>query len=333
MLTGDQRETAASVGAAVGLQGPVTTGPDIELMGMDELRVQIDESPIFARVTSEHKLQIIKAARGEGHIVAMTGDGVNDAPALRAADIGVAMGLGGTDVAREAADLVLSDDEFATIVAAVEEGRTIHTNIRRFIHFLLACNTAEVAVIFIALLATGNAVLTPLQILFVNLLTDGMPALALGVEPANTGVMQRPPRPRGRGLLTPQSLTPILGLGGVIAASSLLGLALGSAWGQDEMSMTFATLVGAQLVASLVFRREAESLFSLAPNRWLNGALLASVLAIAAAFYIPFMRDAFDLQSLSAEQWLLVACLSTLPLAVAELTRATGLLRRFRLAP
>jgi Ca2+-transporting ATPase len=330
MLTGDQRETAQSIGRAVGLQGEVTTGTEIEEMDVQRLQERLAESPIFARVTSEHKLQIIHAARSAGHIVAMTGDGVNDAPALRAADIGVAMGPGGTDVAREASDLVLADDEFSTIVAAVEEGRTIHTNIRRFIHFLLSCNAAEVAVVFFALIATGSAVLTPLQILFVNLLTDGLPALALGLEPAGTNVMRRPPRPPGSGLLTQRSLIPILGIGAVIAVSALIALAVG---GEDKASMTFATLVGAQLSAALVFRSELESVFSLAPNRWLAMALAASVAALAAVFYVPVLRDAFNLHTLSAERWSVVAGLSLLPLAMAELARLTGLLRRFRLAP
>jgi len=333
MLTGDQLETAQSIGAAVGLHGLVTSGPEIDEMDLPQLRARLAESPIFARVTSEHKLTIIRAAREEGHIVAMTGDGVNDAPALRAADIGVAMGLGGTDVAREASDLVLADDEFSTIVAAVEEGRTIHTNIRRFIHFLLSCNTAEVAVVFIALLATSAAVLTPLQILFVNLLTDGMPALALGLEPAGANVMHRPPRPPGSGLITMRSLTPILGLGGMIAVSSLIALALGSHLGSHQSSMAFATLVGAQLAASLAFRSESESLFSLAPNRWLLGAVAASAVALAAAFYVPVLRDAFDVEPLSAERWLIVAALSLLPLVAAEIARATGLLQRFNLTP
>jgi Ca2+-transporting ATPase len=330
MLTGDQRETAQSIAAAVGLEGDVVTGPEIDEMDVEQLRARLTESQIFARVTSEHKLKIIQAAREAGHIVAMTGDGVNDAPALHAADIGVAMGLGGTDVAREASDLVLSDDEFSTIVAAIEEGRTIHTNIRRFIHFLLSCNAAEIAVVFLALMATTDAVLTPLQILFVNLLTDGMPALALGLEPVATNVMQRPPRSPGSGLLMRRSLVPILGLGSIIAASSLVALGVG---GDEDVSMTFATLVGAQLAASLAFRSEGESLFSLAPNHWLTLALVASVAALLAVFYVPVLKNAFDLATLSVGQWAVVAGLSLTPLVAAEVARLTGLLDRFHLVP
>jgi Ca2+-transporting ATPase len=335
MLTGDQRETAASIGAALGLRGEVTTGAEVDELDLEGLRQRVAESSIFARVTSEHKLRIIQAAREEGHIVAMTGDGVNDAPALRAADIGVAMGRGGTDVARESSDLVLADDNFSTIVAAVEEGRTIHANIRRFIHFLLACNAAEVTVVFLALVLAGDAVLTPVQILFVNLLTDGLPALALGLEPASARVMQQPPRPRGRGLITALSLTPILGLGSVIAASSLAAHTLGHVWGTDDLaaSMTFVTLVGAQLAASLVFRSETESVLSMRRNPWLLGALAASVLAMVALFYVPALRDVFDTEMLSVEQWLVVAALSLAPLAAGELVKASGLLRRYNLLP
>jgi Ca2+-transporting ATPase len=335
MLTGDQRETAASIGTAVGIEGDITTGGELDQLGPDHLPARLSVTRIFARVTSDHKLQIIRAARRQGHVVAMTGDGVNDAPALRAADIGIAMGIQGTPVAREASDLVLADDNFATIVAAIEEGRTIHANIRRFIHFLLACNTAEIAVVFLLLALAVDPVLTPLQILFVNLLTDGLPALALGVEPAAPGVMQQPPRPRGRGLISEQSFVPIIGLGGAVAFASLAAYWLGRTWEAEDSvaSMTFATLVGAQLAVSLVFRSETESVFRLPRNLWLFGALVASLLALLAVFYIPVLQDAFEVQPMSLERWLAVASLSLAPLLAGELVKASGLLQRFDLAP
>jgi Ca2+-transporting ATPase len=335
MLTGDQRETAGAIASALAIDGKVLTGRDIEGRNQDVLGREVTDVGVFARVTSDDKLKIVRAVRSAGHIVAMTGDGVNDAPALRAADIGIAMGRAGTAVAREASDVVLADDNFSTIVAAVEEGRTIHANIRRFIHFLLACNAAEVLVVFSVLLAVGEAALTPLQILFVNLLTDGPPALALGVEPANPQVMQQSPRSRREGLLTAQSLVPVLGMGGLVAASSLVAYALGEQWGEGDLarSMTFATLVGSQLGASLAFRSEHEPFYKLQNNRWLWLAIGCSLLALVAVFSLPFLRTAFDITSLAPREWSSVVLLSLVPLAVGETLKAVGVLRRLKLVP
>jgi Ca2+-transporting ATPase len=335
MLTGDQPGTAASIGSELGLEGPVLTGRDIRDLGGDELVRTIEGSNVFARVTSETKMDIIRAAQRSNKIVAMTGDGVNDAPALRAADIGIAMGKGGTEVAREASDMVLTDDNFSSIVAAIEEGRAIHANIRRLLHFLLACNAAEVAAVFIALVAAGEAMLTPLQILFVNLLTDGLPALALGVEPPGSFIMRQRPRPQGSRLLGPKSLVPILGLGGLIAAPTLVAYALTRSWddGEAARSVAFATLVCSQLAASVVFRSETETSLTLRRNPWLYGAIAGSIVALLALFAVPLLRDAFDLTRLSAGQWLLVAGLSLVPLAAGEFAKGSGLVKRLHLEP
>ncbi len=320
MLTGDQPATAHSIGERLALDGAVITGREVEELGVDGLNAKLDGASIFARVTSDHKLAIVEAARRSGNVVAMTGDGVNDAPALRAADIGVAMGLGGTDVAREASDMVLTDDNFDSIIAAVEEGRTIHANVRRFILFLLSCNAAEVMVVFLALAVAGEAVLTPLQILFVNLVTDGLPALALGVEPAAADIMRRRPRDASKGLLTRASLPWITGMAVLIAASTLAAFAIGKAWDGDGLAtrFAFATLVGSQLAASFVFRSDTLTTAHLQANVWLIGAVALSLLAMVLVFYAGPLQDAFDTGSLSIVQWGTVVALSLVPFIAGE---------------
>jgi len=320
MLTGDQPATARNIGLALGLDGEPVSGREVDRLSPEELRRRMASSSVFARVTSDHKLGIIRAARQAGGVIAMTGDGVNDAPALRAADIGVAMGRGGTDVAREAADMVLTDDNFASIVAAVEEGRTIHANIRRFVHFLLSCNAAEVIVVFGALAAAGETVLTPLQILFINLVTDGLPALALGVEPPAPGVMRQPPRDPALGILTRKSFPTVLGIGCLIAAATLAAFAAGHAWEGHGLAtkLAFATLVGSQLGASIGFRSETQPAAGLAPNPWLAASIALSAATVAGVFYVPPLQRAFDTSALSLEQWAVVLGLSLAPLAAVE---------------
>jgi Ca2+-transporting ATPase len=334
MLTGDQQATAASIGRELGLDGSVIHGREIEELPIEQLSGRLAGANVFARVTSDHKLRIVQAARGAGQVVAMTGDGVNDAPALRAADIGVAMGLGGTDVAREASDMVLTDDNFGSIVDAIEEGRTIHANISRFIHFLLSCNAAEILVVFLALALFGEAALTPLQILFVNLLTDGLPALALGVEPAEAGIMRRRPRTANSRLVSARSVLPVAGMGGLIALVTLIAYVAGSAWQDDGLgtSLAFATLVGSQLGASLVFRNEFLPALRLPPNLWLVGAIVLSCLCLLSVFLLPILRDAFDAALLSPAQWGAVAGLSLLPVGCGEAVKALAGERLARLS-
>jgi Ca2+-transporting ATPase len=331
MLTGDHPVTAGAIARALGLPAdPVVIGPDVEELPPEQLQEVVGRASVFGRVSSEHKLRIVEAFRASGQIVAMTGDGVNDAPALRSADIGVAMGQGGTDVARDASDMVLLDNNFRSIVSAVEEGRAVYDNIRKFVHYLLSCNLAEVLVVFLVLSFTGATALLPLQILFINLLTDGLPALALGAEPAEPGIMRRAPRPPQMGILNLESLVPLFGIGALIAGPTLAAYAWGHAQEGQPLAreLAFATLIGTQLGASLEFRSPTRSVLQLSRNLWLVGAIGLSALLLVAAVYLPFLQPAFRTDGLSFEQWLVVVGLSLTPLLVVEAVKLSGLALR-----
>jgi Ca2+-transporting ATPase len=354
LITGDHPITAAAIAAELGIcregEGAIV-GTRLEEMGDAELREAVRRVSVYARVAPEHKLRIVRALGANGEIAAMTGDGVNDAPALEAADIGVAMGLTGTDVAKGAADMILADDNFASIVAAVEEGRSIFDNIRRFLRYLLSSNVGEVLVMFLGVLLAGvlglepeagSAVVVPLlatQILWINLLTDSGPALALGVEPADHDVMRRPPRdPRSR-VITPRMWLDILLVGLVMAAGTLgvmdLALPGGLVTAGEGVSLrhaqtaAFTTLVLFQLFNALNARFEDESAFHrLGANRWLWGAILLSLALQLAVVYAPFLQRAFRTAPLRLSDWLLCAAVASSVLWVSEgrklLLRARG---------
>jgi Ca2+-transporting ATPase len=330
MITGDHAMTARAIAREAGLgDAHVVTGRDLADRSGPELSQLVRRADVFARVTSEHKLSIVQALRARGDIVAMTGDGVNDAPALRAADIGVAMGVGGTDVARDASDLVLADNNFNTIVAAVEEGRTVFANIRSLLHFLLTCNLAEVVVVFGLLVTVGATPLLPLQILFVNLLTDSLPALALGVDPSEPEFMRARPG-RSTTIFGWDSVAALFGIGALIALATLSAYAWGQATGDDARAsrLTFATLVGSQLAASFAFRSELRPVVQLPRNRWLLLAVAGSALALVAVFHLPVLQDAFETAALSPADWGAVAGLSLVPFVVVELAKLSGITRR-----
>jgi Ca2+-transporting ATPase len=343
MITGDHPKTAGVIAAELGIttSGLAVTGAEIEKLSDDALDQTVKEVSVYARVNPEHKLRIVDALQRTGAVVAMTGDGVNDAPALKTADIGVAMGITGTDVSKEAADMVLADDNFATIVAAVEEGRAIFSNIRKFLRYLLSSNIGEVMTMFfgvlladrIGLKAEGSAVVLPLlatQILWVNLATDGLPALALGVDPAEADVMTKLPRPKSESVITRQMWAGILFVGVVMAAGTLFILDASLPGGQIEGSgsmryaqtMTFTTLMMFQLFNVFNARSDTRSAFvGLFSNQWLWGAVLLSLLLQAAVIYTPFLQQAFSTVRLSFVDWLRCAAVASSVLWLRELSK------------
>ncbi len=311
MVTGDHPATARAVAAAIGLAGedePVLTGREMARMSDEELEGQLGHCRLFARVPPDQKRRLVQLLRQEGHVVAMTGDGINDAPALKEADIGVAMGIAGTDVARQAASLVLLDDNYATIVDAIEEGRAIYDNIRRFVRYLLACNTGEMLTMLGASLLGLPVPLTALQILWVNLVTDGLPALALGMLPPARGVMQRPPRSRQEGLLARGAGEEIVAQGTVIGMSTLLvfaaTLALGGSQAQARTA-AFASLVLLQLVYALKMGYDAGR--HGLPPPILAGSVLISTGLLGAVVAWPALQPLFGTTPLPAGVWALVA--------------------------
>ena len=344
MITGDHPKTAAVIAAELGIteNGRVVTGAELEKMPEEMLDRTVRQVSVYARVNPEHKLRIVKALQREGTTVAMTGDGVNDAPALKTADIGVAMGITGTDVSEQAADMVLADDNFATIVAAVEEGRAIFSNIRKFLRYLLSSNIGEVMTMFLGVLLAdfigltgegGSGIALPLlatQILWINLVTDGAPALALGVDPADEGVMLQSPRPRGEGVITRKMWRGIFFVGAIMAAGTLLvldaslpaGLIDGTGNMRYAHTMAFTVLVLFSLFNVFNARSDEQSAFAgLLSNIWLWGAVLLSLLLQAAVIYIPVLQQAFSTVSLSAGDWLVCVTVASSVLWLRELSK------------
>lgn len=322
MITGDHPITARAIAAEIGIavEEQVIAGPEIDKMNDEELYRGAIKKRVFARVSPQHKNRIVKVLKKHGHVVAMTGDGVNDAPALKAADIGVAMGITGTEVSREASAMILADDNFSTIVNAVYEGRAIYDNIRKFIRYLLGCNIGEVLVMFIASLLGMPLPLLPIQILWINLVTDGLPAMALGLEPPEPGIMQRKPRPRNEDIFA-RGLGPIIfGRGIYIAIVTLLAFTVGIMFSringvQDlgmARTMALTTLVFAQLFYVFECRSEKFSPFELGffTNRFLVAAVLCSVFMQVLTLYWPVFQNIFKTVPLDGWQWLLILFIS-----------------------
>jgi magnesium-transporting ATPase (P-type) len=341
MITGDHARTAARIAADLGIAAPdarVLTGTELGELDEPELAAAVRDVSVYARVAPEHKLRIVDALQANGAIVAMTGDGVNDAPALKAADIGVAMGITGTDVTKEAADMILADDNFATIVTAVREGRGIFANIAKFLRFLLSSNIGEVLTMFLGVLLagvigldeTGGTLAVPLlatQILWINLLTDTAPALALGVDPPPADVMRRPPRRPDDRVIDREMWIGIVWVGFVMAVVTLIALDLrlpggllgGSGTIEEARTMAFTTLVLAQLFNCFNARSDRTSAFDhLFANRLLWGAIGLSAALQVAVVQVPFLNDAFDTAPLAFDEWLICLGLASIVLWADE---------------
>jgi Ca2+-transporting ATPase len=324
MITGDHPLTARSIADAVGIatEEGVITGLELDKLDEAALRRSLDGASVFARVTPEHKLRIVRAYRAEGHVVAMTGDGVNDAPALKQADIGVAMGISGTDVAKESARMVLLDDNFATIVAAVEEGRVVYDNIRRFVRYLLTSNTAEVIIILLAPLFGMPTPLLPLQILWVNLVTDGLPALALGSEPAEPDVMKRAPQKKNEGFFHGGMLPFVLLISAVMGATGLgLGTLAYRASDPHWQTLILTTIVFASLALAVAVRSDTRPVWSV--SLWSNRRMLLAVVVTIAlhlgAIYVPFAQRALDTTALPPRDLGLTVVAALVVLVAVEL--------------
>ncbi len=333
MVTGDHADTAHNIASRIGVIGQASAGG--ELLGGDEVdRLFADQrdgellaARVFSRVTPEQKLRLIDLYQRQGHVVAMTGDGVNDAPALKKADIGVAMGLRGTAVAREAAEMVLQDDDFATILAAIRHGRAIFENIRKFALYLLSCNTSEILVVSLATVAGAPLPLLPLQILFLNLVTDVFPALALGVGPARPGLMEESPRPAGEPILPRRCWVEIALHGLVMAAATLAAMAfamvvLGYETGLG-VTVAFCTLALAQLWHVFNMRGDTWRLLDneITRNPWVWAALVLCLALVLMAVYAPVVSDVLRLSDPGTDGWLVVVVASLVPLAAAPLIR------------
>ena len=321
MVTGDYKDTAQAIARDIGLLTPgglVLTGAELDRLSDKELADQADRLDVCCRVSPQHKTRIVEALKSRGHVVAMTGDGVNDAPALKRANIGVAMGITGTDVAKQTADMVLTDDNFASIVAAIEQGRIIYSNIRKFVYFLLACNVGEILIVFGAMLLGMPIPLRPVQLLWLNLVSDGAPALALGLEKGDPDIMKQPPRSPKEHVIN-RDMAIGIGVVALVDAAAILSvffLALQRYPGHVEAAQTiaFMTLCCSELLRAFTARSEYHSIFSIGitSNRWMVWAVGVSFALVLMVVYVPFLQPFFDTVPLGMDDWMLM-----LPFCVA----------------
>lgn len=330
MITGDHKNTAVAIAKELGIVEDISlamSGSEIDSYSEEEFTKIVNNFKVFARVSPEHKVKIVKAFKSYGNIVSMTGDGVNDAPSLKAADIGIAMGITGTDVAKGAADMVLTDDNFTTIVKAVEEGRNIFNNIKKSIIFLLSCNLGEIVTLFFAILLNWPAPLLPIHILWVNLITDSFPALSLGVDPGDKGVMDLPPKDPKESLFAGRAGILLILNGILIGGSTLFAFVLGEYLYPDSLrhaqTMAFVVLSVSQLFYSLSMRNETKSLFQVGvfTNKWLIASIIFGIVVQLAIITIPFTANIFKVYSLDFKDWGIVILISLIPFAINEIVK------------
>lgn len=330
MITGDYKDTAVAIAKELGIidnDGSALTGAEIDKMSDAELVKSVKKVNVFARVSPTHKVKIVEAVKANGEICSMTGDGVNDAPALKRADIGVAMGITGTDVAKETAEMILTDDNFASIVSAVEEGRVIYANIRKFVFFLLSCNVGEILIIFFAMLFGWPVPLEPIQLLWLNLVTDAFPALALGMEPAEPNIMRQPPRDPKASIIDKRMTWGII-LQSIAMTVAVLGIfkyAMVVYDGDLVIARTFAFvgLIVSELLRSFTARSEIFSIFKLGlfSNKYVIGGTLLSFVLVLIVLYVPALEGIFETFELSLSQWGVVLAFGLIPSVVAEITK------------
>ena len=327
MITGDHKITASAIGAQLGIQTDRTVeGREISEMSDEQLRECVKTTNVFARVSPEHKVRLVDAVRANGNIAAMTGDGVNDAPSLKHADIGVAMGITGTDVSKEAADMILTDDNFASIVRAVAEGRTIYANIRKVVGFLLSCNIGEILVIFLAMLTNLPTPLVAIQLLSINLITDAFPAFALGMEKEEPGTMNRKPRDPSEPIVDRKMTVAVL-IQSIALALGTLGSFVYGLYVHDSLDVArtacFLTLVLGELLRAYSARSESTSVFKMKvfENSYLNKCVLVSMLFMIASIYVPFLNPVFSTVALTFDEIFMALLLAFLPMLGGELAK------------
>lgn len=326
MITGDYKDTAAAIASELQIlddDSGILTGNELDKLSDDDLVEASKKVSVYARVSPVHKLKIVDAIKKNGNIVAMTGDGVNDAPALRKADIGIAMGITGTDVAKETAEMILTDDNFASIVSAIEEGRVIYSNIRKFVFFLLSCNIAEILIIFVAMLLGLPIPLKPIQLLWINLLTDAFPALALGIEKREPNVMKKAPRKPQEPIIDKHMKRQI-----VIQSSFMTAAVLGAFYyalkshNNIQLAQTYAftTLIFSELLRAYTSRSETYLLFEVGifNNKYMVGGTLLSFALLVSVLYIPFLRSVFDTVFLNINDWFIILLFGFIPFVTAE---------------
>ena len=326
MITGDHKVTASAIGAQLGIESERTVeGREINEMNDEELRECVKTTSVFARVSPEHKVRLVDAVRANGNIAAMTGDGVNDAPSLKHADIGVAMGITGTDVSKEAADMILTDDNFASIVRAVAEGRTIYANIRKVVGFLLSCNIGEILVLFLAMLIGFDEPLVAIQLLSINLITDAFPAFALGMEKEEAGVMDRKPRDPSEPIVNRKMVVAVALQSAALAFGTLGSFAYGYFVHDLEVARTgcFLTLVLGELLRAYSARSENTSVFKMKvfENGYLNKCVLLSMVFMLATIYVPFLNPVFSTVALNLEEMAVALLLAFVPMLGGELAK------------